>query len=84
MTTNLNQHFIARTTAHKILRDVYYWRTLFVDTHQYLFSCQPCQYIAGKQKLSAQPLKPMVVEAPFQQWGLDFNGEFKHNSSNGY
>jgi transposase InsO family protein len=25
-----------------------------------------------------------VVEAPFQQWGLDFIGLFKDNSSNGY
>jgi transposase InsO family protein len=25
-----------------------------------------------------------VIEAPFQQWGLDFVGEFKDNSSNGY
>jgi transposase InsO family protein len=24
------------------------------------------------------------MEAPFQQWGLDFIGEFKDNSSNGY
>jgi hypothetical protein len=24
------------------------------------------------------------VEAPFQQWGLDFIGQFKDNSSNGY
>jgi hypothetical protein len=47
-------------------------------------SCQSCQYFAGKQKLPAQPLKPVVVEAPFQQWGLDFIGEFKDNSSNGY
>jgi transposase InsO family protein len=30
------------------------------------------------------PLKPVVVEAPFQQWGLDFIGEFKDNSNNGY
>jgi hypothetical protein len=26
----------------------------------------------------------MVVEAPFQHWGLDFIGEFKYNSSNIY
>jgi hypothetical protein len=26
----------------------------------------------------------VVVEAPFQQWGLDFIGEFKDNSSNDY
>jgi hypothetical protein len=45
---------------------------------------QPCQYFTGKPKLPAQPLKPVVVEAPFQQWGLDFIGEFKDNSSNGY
>jgi hypothetical protein len=25
-----------------------------------------------------------MVEAPFQQWGLDIIGEFKDNSSNGY
>jgi len=25
-----------------------------------------------------------MVEAPFQQWGLDFIGQFKDNSSNGY
>jgi hypothetical protein len=30
------------------------------------------------------PLKPIIVEAPFQQWGLDFIGEFKDNSNNGY
>ena len=26
----------------------------------------------------------MIVETPFQQWGLAFIGEFKDNSSNGY
>jgi transposase InsO family protein len=77
-------HFAARTTAHKILRAGYYWPTLFSDTHQHVRSCQPCQYFSGKPKLPAQPLKPVVVEAPFQQWGLDFVGEFKDNSSNGY
>jgi hypothetical protein len=52
-------HFTTRTTAHKILRARYYWPTLFVDTHRYVCSCQPCQYFAGKQKILAQPLKPL-------------------------
>jgi hypothetical protein len=26
-------HFTVHTTTHKILRDGYYWPTLFVDTH---------------------------------------------------
>jgi transposase InsO family protein len=77
-------HFASRTTAHKILRAGYYWPTLFSDTHQHVRSCQPCQYFSRKTKLLAQPLKPVVIEAPFQQWGLDFVGEFKDNSSNGY
>ena len=34
--------------------------------------------------LKALPLQPVVVLAPFQQWGLDFIGKFKDNSSNGY
>ena len=38
----------------------------------------------GKKKLAALPLKPVVIETPFQQWGLDFIGQFKDNSSNGY
>jgi hypothetical protein len=29
-------HFSACTTTHKILRDGYYWLTLFTDTHQYV------------------------------------------------
>jgi transposase InsO family protein len=77
-------HFAARTTTHKILRVGYYWSTLFSDTHRYVRSCQPCQYFTGKPRPPAQPLKPIVVEAHFQQWGMDFIGEFKNNSSNGY
>ena len=38
----------------------------------------------GKQKLAALPLTPIVVLAPFQQWGLDFIGKFKDNSSNDF
>ena len=38
----------------------------------------------GKQKLAALPLTPIVVLSPFQQWGLDFIGKFKDNSSNGF
>jgi hypothetical protein len=43
-----------------------------------------CQLFTGKQKLAALPLQPVVFEAPFQQCELDFIGQFKDNSSNGY
>ena len=77
-------HFAARTTTHKILRAGYYWPTIFSDVHQFVRKCEPCQLFTGRQKLAALPLQPVVVEAPFQQWGLDFIGKFKDNSSNGF
>jgi len=33
-----------------------------------------------KRRQVAMPLKPMVVEEPFQQWGLDFIGVINPNS----
>jgi len=77
-------HFIARTTTHKISRAGYYCPTIFFNTHRYARSCQPCQYFSGKQRLSALPLNPVVVEEPFQQWGFYFICEFKEKSNNGY
>jgi transposase InsO family protein len=77
-------HFAAKTTTHKILRAGYYWPTIFSDVHQFVRKCEPCHLFTGKQKLAALPLQPVVVEAPFQQWGLDFIGKFNDNSSNGY
>jgi hypothetical protein len=29
-------------------------------------------------------MQPVMVEGPFQQWGLDFIGKFSNNSSNGF
>jgi hypothetical protein len=77
-------HFVARTTAHNILRVGYYWSTLFNDTHKYVRSCLPCKLFSWKPQLSALPLKPVIIEAPFQEWGLNFIGRFKDNSNNGY
>jgi hypothetical protein len=62
----------------------YYWPTIFLDVHQLVRKCEPCQFFTGKQKLATLPLQPIVVEAPFHQWGLDFIGKFKDNLSNGY
>jgi hypothetical protein len=70
--------------THKILRAAYYWPTIFFDTHKYVKSCRLCQFFLGKQLLPALPLKPVVIEASFQQRELDFVREFKENSSNRY
>jgi hypothetical protein len=44
-------------------------------------ACLECQLFVGKQKLSPLPLKPIKVEAPFQQWGHDFIREIHPPSS---
>ena len=44
-------------------------------------ACIPCQKFASKQKLLSFPLKSIAVNAPFQQWGLDFIGEIYPSSS---
>ena len=40
--------------------------------------------MSGMPRLHALPLNPIIVEAPFQQWGMDFVRPFDHNSSNGF
>lgn len=46
-----------------------------------IVACQKCQIFQGKRKLLPLPLQPIIVEAPFQQWGLDFIGEIHPTSS---
>jgi len=74
-------HLYWKTTANKILRAGFYWPTLFPDVHKKVTSCHKCQIVEGKRKLFPLPLKPISVESPFQQWGLDFIGEIHPPSS---
>lgn len=74
-------HLYWKTIANKILRDGYYWPTLFLDIHKMVNSCHKCQLFKGKRKLLPLPLKPISVESHFQQWGLDFIGEIHPPSS---
>eukprot|EP00253_Pinus_taeda_P033485 PITA_33485 len=75
-------HLFWKSTANKILRAGYYWRTLFADVYKVVKSCHKCHIFEGRQKLQPFPLKPIEVSAPFQQWGLDFIGEI-HPASSG-
>ena len=73
-------HFSRETTAHKVLREGYYWPTLFKDAHTFIRKCEACQRCAGTLKKPAFPLQHVTVEFPFQQWGLDFVGPITHPS----
>ena len=58
-------HFGGETTTHKILRDGYYWPTLFRDSYAFVRKCQECQLAAGRVKKPDFPLQPISVERPF-------------------
>ena len=67
-------HKYWKATAIKILREGYYWPTIFTDVYSHVKACIECQKFAGKHKLQYLPLKSIAVNATFQQWGLDFIG----------
>jgi hypothetical protein len=74
-------HHYWKTIVHKILRAGFYWPSIFSDVYKEVSSCHECQIFDGKRKLQPLPLKPISVEAPFRQWGLDFIGEIHPPSS---
>lgn len=66
---------------HKILRAGYYWPTLFKYAHTYVRKCKIFQTSAGRQKKPEIPLHPVIIDQPFEQWGLDIIGEIIPHSS---
>ena len=76
-----HSHFSKETTTHKVLREGYYWPTLFKDAHSHARTCQICQVNVGRERRPAFLLQPVTIENPFEQWGLDVVGEINPNSS---
>jgi hypothetical protein len=74
-------HHAWKETDYKILRAGYYWPKIFSNVNAKVRACNPCQLFAGKHKLPAMPLVLVKMEAPFQQWGLDFIGKINPHSS---
>ena len=71
-------------TTHKVLRLGYYWPTLFKYAHAYARRCQIFQVNARRERRLALPLHLVMVQSPFEQWGLDVVGEINPNSSKLY
>jgi hypothetical protein len=60
-------NFVGNTTTRKILRDDYYWPTLFRDAHTYTRNCKTCQMSAGREKRAIIPLQPVAISRPFKK-----------------
>jgi hypothetical protein len=74
-------HHYWKTTVHKILRAGFYWPNIFLMSIKRFQNAMNVIFLKGKGKLQPLPLKPISVEAPFRQWGLDFIGEIHPQSS---
>jgi len=69
------------TIVHEVM-----WVSFLLAHIIQIFSCIRSQVfglseVCQRGKNSSAPLQPVVVEEPFQQWGLDVIGEFFLHSS---
>ncbi|KAI5345966.1 hypothetical protein L3X38_013843 [Prunus dulcis] len=67
-------HSGARSLAHKVIRQGYFWPSLHTDAQAFTQKCDKCQRFANIPQLPAEPLTAMVSPWPFAQWGLDLIG----------
>ena len=67
-------HFAGDSTARKVLMAGFWWPTLFRDAHKFARRCDPCQRVGKPTPSSAMPLIPILAQAPFEKWGIDFVG----------
>ncbi|GKU88970.1 hypothetical protein SLEP1_g3175 [Rubroshorea leprosula] len=64
-------HIGARTLAHKVLRQEYYWPNMCKDATKFVQRCQKCQFFAHLIHQAAKELTTLIAPWPFAQWGLD-------------
>jgi hypothetical protein len=81
---HIGGHFSAKFTTFKIIRNGYYWPSIFRDSYKFTRSCDKCQKFVGKERLSSMPLQPVLPDFPFSKWGLDFIGPINPLSSVGH
>ncbi|GKV36000.1 hypothetical protein SLEP1_g44186 [Rubroshorea leprosula] len=69
-------HVGARTLAHKVLKQGYYWPNMYKDATHFVQRCLKCQFFAHLTHQPAEELTTLVAPWPFAQWGLDLLGPF--------
>ncbi|GKV52282.1 hypothetical protein SLEP1_g58870 [Rubroshorea leprosula] len=69
-------HVGARTLAHKVLRQGYYWPNMQEDAKKFVQRCQKCQFFAHLTHQPAEELTSLTAPWLFAQWGIDLLGPF--------
>ena len=64
-------HLGARSLSHKLLRQGYYWPTMYHDSIEYVKRCDRCQRYANIQRQPTSELTPLSAPWPFAQWEMD-------------
>jgi transposase InsO family protein len=76
-------HFAAIRTAQKLCGQGYWWPELNKDVAEFVKACEVCQQGGRPAKRHLWPLTPIMPLAPFEKWGIDFNGPINPSSSRG-
>jgi hypothetical protein len=81
---HIDGHFFSKDNAFKIIRNGYYWTTIFRYSYKFTKSCNKCQNFVGKEHLFSMPLQHVLSYFHFSKWGLDFIGPINSPSSVGH
>ncbi|XP_059067483.1 uncharacterized protein LOC131858300 [Cryptomeria japonica] len=90
LSTKEQRHLKLKEAKYVIWQDVLYKKGLdgtylrCVDKPQQrklLEECEKCQLFSGKPHLAALPLRLVVVDEPFKEWGIDFIGLINPHSN---
>jgi hypothetical protein len=65
-------HISGYAIAQNILRDGYFWPSLFKDCITVVQKCHACQTYNNKIRYHPDPLHPVVFVGPFSKWGIEF------------
>ncbi|KAK0578128.1 hypothetical protein LWI29_005447 [Acer saccharum] len=76
-------HTGGKSLAHKVLRQGFYWPTLFVEAQRFAESCETCQRIVNDIRQPPELLKSLTSPWPFTMWGLDLIGPMPTRTKGG-
>jgi hypothetical protein len=77
-------HFAPTVTAQNIIRDIFYWPSIFRDSYATIRKCVACQKFSDKMKRSTMSLQTITIEHTYSQWGLDVVEPINPKSSKGH